>query len=128
MYRSGLWDDIQDTKLGFICEWDTWEDNTEVSVSKDAVLFNNHYYKFFTLEYDWEMAAYYCEKMGGHLVTISSAEENNFVNELSQGQNIWLGGSDVSTTPIRIRKIFIRIPNKLSFYTNIIAAKPNAFT
>lgn len=94
MYRTGFWDDMNDTELGFVCEWDSWESNTTVSIPQDAVLFNNHYYKFITLDYDWEMAVYYCDSIGGHLAVISSAEENKFVNELSQAQNIWLGGCD----------------------------------
>ena len=120
MYKSGLWDDIQDTKLGFICEWDAWEKTSEVSISKDAVLFNNHYYKFFTLDYDWETAAYYCENLGGHLTTISSAEENKFVNELSQSQNIWLGGTDMSN-----EGVFEWLTGETFFYTNWSSGEPN---
>lgn len=120
MYRSGLWDDIQDTRLGFVCEWDVWEDATEVTISNDAVLFNGHYYKFFTLDYDWEMAAYYCENMGGHLVTVANAEENEFVNDLCQGQNIWLGGFDVSN-----EGVFEWITGETFYYTNWASGEPN---
>ena len=120
MYRSGLWDDIESTKLGFVCEWDTWENTTEVSIPNDAVLFNNHYYKFITLDYDWEMAAYYCENMGGHLVTITNAEENEFVNGLSQGQNVWLGGSDVSN-----EGVFEWLTSETFYYTNWASGEPN---
>ena len=120
MYRTGLWDDIQDTKLGFVCEWDSWESNTTVSIPKDAVLFNNHYYKLITLDYDWETAAYYCENVGGHLAVISTAEENRFVNELSQAQNIWLGGCDSAN-----EGVFEWLTGETFYYTNWASGEPN---
>lgn len=41
--------------------------------------FNGHYYKFFSNKMKWHDAKAYCESIGGHLVTISSMEENDFV-------------------------------------------------
>ena len=44
--------------------------------------FNGHKYKLIVEEMSWPEAKTYCESLGGHLVTITSEEENNFVNSL----------------------------------------------
>lgn len=49
------------------------------SVPSSAVEWNGHYYKLYDNADDWAEAREKCEKKGGHLVTITSAEENNFV-------------------------------------------------
>ena len=61
--------------------------------------FGRSYYKVITQEATWTEAAGYCALDGGYLVTISSAEENQFVYELLPGDRhgAWLGGSDVET-------------------------------
>lgn len=50
-----------------------------MSVPKDAVEWNGHYYKVYDNADSWEDARLRCEKKGGHLVTITSAKENDFV-------------------------------------------------
>ncbi len=44
----------------------------------------------------WHQAVASCALLGGHLVTISDAAENAFVNDLNGG-DWWLGLSDVDT-------------------------------
>ena len=120
LYKNGKWDDIQNTELGFICEWDNGNTEIAIEIPSDALVFNNHYYKFYILEYDWDSAEFFCEKMGGHLVTITSAEENSFVNGLSQGQNIWLGGTDTAT-----EGVFKWVSGETFMYTNWSSGEPN---
>ncbi|MBR5825640.1 MAG: hypothetical protein IKY78_00995 [Clostridia bacterium] len=67
-------------------------------IPDDAVEFNGHYYKVYEGCLSWEQAKTYCEEMGGHLVTITSSEENNFVSNLMNQKNkvrCWLGATDV---------------------------------
>lgn len=120
MYKNGKWDDIQSTDLGFVCEWDGGSTEITIDIPSDALLFNNHYYKFYTLEYDWDRAELFCEKMGGHLATILSVEENTFVNGLSQGHNIWIGGTDIGN-----ENIFKWISGETFFYSNWAQGEPN---
>lgn len=56
--------------------------------------YGNHYYKVYDSGLSWEDAEKYCNAMGGHLVTITSQGEQNFVKKLisSHGRNsYWLG-------------------------------------
>lgn len=93
-YRN-MWDDTQDTGdasggiqssvIGYICEWD--------SVTGKAS-FHEHEYAFFDESVSWSDAKSKCEEMGGHLVTINSAEEQAFLIDLvlaSQKKNMWIG-------------------------------------
>lgn len=72
-------------KVGFICEWGSSEDDTE---------FNGNTYQLFDESLTWQEAKAYCEDIGGHLVTITSEEEQAFVEKLlSQGakSQYWIG-------------------------------------
>lgn len=66
---------------------------------------NGHCYEAILAPVSWDEAKAACEKLGGHLVTITSAEENAFVFSLVRGSNAfwfldgsgnglgpWLGG------------------------------------
>lgn len=60
---------------------------------------SNHKYKLFDESMEWEKAKEYCEGLGGHLVTITSETEQEFVTaiaEKSKKKNIWLGAEMVS--------------------------------
>ncbi|MCM1544803.1 MAG: C-type lectin domain-containing protein [Ruminococcus sp.] len=53
-----------------------------VSVPDDAAYFNGHMYRAFESDVSWVQAERLCRKMGGHLVTITSRSENDFVVKL----------------------------------------------
>ena len=60
----------------------------------DKVSYNGHDYQLIDQSMDWSSAEQYCESLGGHLVTITSADEQQFVSNLasnSSKKNIWLG-------------------------------------
>ena len=50
--------------------------------SEGTLEYNGHKYKLITEEMSWDDAEAYCISLGGHLVTITSAEENSFVQSL----------------------------------------------
>jgi hypothetical protein len=62
----------------------------------DAVTFGGHGYKLFTERLAWEDARRRSEEMGGHLVTLSSKEEDEFARGLVAGrkEDFWIGLSD----------------------------------
>lgn len=48
-------------------------------VSSNRIFWNGHYYQVFDEALSWSEAKKLCEDMGGHLVTITSKEENDFI-------------------------------------------------
>jgi len=59
----------------------------------DVKCFNNNWYEYISTYLSWYDAKTYCESLGGHLVTLTSEEENNFVNTLVE-DTIWIGFTD----------------------------------
>lgn len=51
----------------------------EVLTTENKGIFAGHTYKLFDEKLLWEEAKEYCEKMGGHLATITSEDENNYL-------------------------------------------------
>ena len=44
---------------------------------------------------EWDEAKEYCENMGGHLITITTQEEQDFINSLDLcSTDYWMGASD----------------------------------
>ena len=73
--------------------------HNDSEIPEDAVEFNGHYYKVYNIGMTWAKAKEYCENRGGHLVTITSPEENAFVNNLitplSKSADVMIGLSDI---------------------------------
>lgn len=82
--------------------------------SAKSEVFEGHTYAIFSEQMNWKDARDYCEKLGGHLVTITSAEENAFITESimvidedcligfsdeeSEGDWVWVTGEDTDYT------------------------------
>ena len=59
----------------------------------EPVVFNNHTYQVIIGSYTWEQAKSQCEEKGGHLVCITTEEEQEFVTGLYKGESgLWIGG------------------------------------
>ena len=56
--------------------------------------FGGHTYYYVNRKSTWYEAKYFSEKMGGHLVTITSAAENNFLSSFVGDQTVWIGLTD----------------------------------
>ena len=59
---------------------------------------NGHYYQRIDTSMTWTGAKSYCENLGGHLATITSKEENDFIynNLIKTNENdCFLGGTDI---------------------------------
>ena len=56
--------------------------------------FNGNTYEYYTQTLNWNQAYRFCEKKGGHLVTVTSKEENEFIVELAKSRSgaLWAGG------------------------------------
>ena len=59
---------------------------------KLALEFNGHHYLFVPKTMTWEESRAFCEKLGAHLLTVTSKEENDFVNScFPNGSWFWFG-------------------------------------
>ncbi|MCA8959417.1 MAG: hypothetical protein KDC38_02840, partial [Planctomycetes bacterium] len=68
----------------------------------EAVRFRDSAYFVFDEQLSWHGARKYCERLGGHLVSITDAEEQKFVQGLPEllgkGHRFWIGLSTVGST------------------------------
>lgn len=76
-------------EIAAICEWENAEEyNIQAT-------FDGKKYQLYDQHMTWSEAKDYCEQIGGHLITISSAEEEKFFEALIRiGKNVmyWMGG------------------------------------
>jgi len=61
---------------------------------KNRVQFGGHTYALFADKVSWHVAKWACEAMGGYLACVESKEEDQFINQLCNGKDAWLGGTD----------------------------------
>lgn len=121
-----------------------FEDGTEVEFSdpvnaetevasaeaSDAVydaVWNGHYYKVYDSSMKWDDAKKFCQKQGGHLVTINSPEEQEKICSLISHGNknfYWLGAERIQNN---FNKWITGEPIKYTNY-DISNNEPNNFT
>ncbi len=56
--------------------------------------FDSHCYLVVKSYLTWENAEKNCKSKGGHLASVHSAAERNFIHSLAPGNYLWIGGSD----------------------------------
>lgn len=63
------------------------------TIPKGAKEFKGNYYYVYKDAMTWEVAKETCESMGGHLVVITSASEQDFIEKMNQdNKSYWIGG------------------------------------
>jgi len=76
------------------------ESSVASQIPEDAIEYKGHYYKLYNETMLWTEAERACEKMDGHLVTITSKDEQQKIVEMietyseAEKYNFWIGGSD----------------------------------
>lgn len=83
-------------------------------------LFNGHAYYLSNNPLTWIEARDLCFALGGHLVTISDAAENNFVWSINSGYGLLMGFTDEE-----VEGTFKWITNEPVSYTNWYPGEPN---
>jgi len=83
---------------------------------------NKHYYQRFDIESSWYDAKAYCENLRGHLATITSQEENDFVlnNVLHIAYGCFIGGTDEN-----VEGVWEWITGEAWNYSNWAPGEPN---
>ena len=70
-------------------------DAAQKQIPTNAPHWGHSRYAIYTYSGDsftWEQAERYCENMGGHLVTITSPQEQAFIEQLnSENRHLWIG-------------------------------------
>ncbi|MBQ1391400.1 MAG: cell wall-binding repeat-containing protein, partial [Firmicutes bacterium] len=66
----------------------------ESSVATTTKVYNGHTYIYVERLSTWYAAKQFSESLGGHLVTVTSAGEDNFIKNLTGGKAVWIGLSD----------------------------------
>ncbi len=91
--KSGQWNDEENSSKyvgGLIYETDTF------SPTK-TIYYNNVRYDLYQYPVSWHDAKQLCEDLGGHLVVVTSTDENKAVADLIEGSSwndYWIGCSD----------------------------------
>jgi|GEM_PF-4225510 len=62
----------------------------------DLGIFGSHQYLYNSTASTWQEAKAYSESIGGTLVSIENAQENEFIQEAIPGSSIWIGFTDES--------------------------------
>ena len=65
---------------------------TSLSCQEGWSAFNGSCYKLFTSQQTWVTAMTECLKEGAALTSVHSREEEDFLNDLADGNGYWLGG------------------------------------
>ncbi len=95
----------------------------EKEITPDATgNYNGHTYEYYSDTMNWWKAYRFCEKKGGHLVTINSQGENDFLLGMTNAQveGVWLGGKTDSN-----HEIWHWITGELFDYQNWDTGEPN---
>ena len=85
-----------DEEIGLFTTYEYILDSFHESIPSDATLYNGHYYYVYNASssFSWNEARETCIGMNGHLVTINSYNEQEFLIDLvksSSKKNMWIG-------------------------------------
>jgi cysteine-rich repeat protein len=106
----GLWNDLAcGESRAYLCEDDGWFVRPQ----------DHHAYKVVSTPVTWSAALADCASLAGHLVTISSAEEDAFVAAHAFG-NLWGGATDAAA-----EGTFTWVTGEPFAYTGFQASEPN---
>ncbi|MHA2335980.1 MAG: lectin-like protein [Candidatus Hodarchaeales archaeon] len=92
IFNTGFFSSPQDSFL--VKESSTIDKYRIQSSQQDNLSFNGHDYLLVRLIVDWQYAREDCESRNMHLVTITSSEEQEFVNSMVNLYEIWIGATD----------------------------------
>lgn len=111
-FYNTVYDDLKDGEM-FFYETDYVDDgspsdnvfwlrigekiNTNTDKLPDTFSYNGHSYKVYDNSMTWSEVKEYCENIGGHLATITTADEQAFIESIIKNGTkscYWLGGTD----------------------------------
>ena len=85
---------------GILCTVNGIKAYVDYSISPTSKAdYNGHTYEYYDYPLKWFDAYRFCEKKGGHLVTITSKEEDDFISGLVKDYSVWTGGRTFDNSP-----------------------------
>ena len=70
-------------------------EDKEILYPDDAVEYNGHHYLYYNSHKNWKDAEAYCVENGGHLASVNSSGEKDFLVDLTKSKAVdfvWIGG------------------------------------
>lgn len=104
--------------------WTSFNVYADDYVPVKTISSNNHIYALYDYEMSWTFARDLCTDLGGHLVTVTSEDENSTVSNLIQHgskDSYWLGATSYG----RAEKDFVWVTNETFTYNNWASGEPN---
>lgn len=99
-YMDNSGEEVKGTLKSFTTEKALSNNSLTLTKANASIQYHgNKYYRFDGLTKHWEEAKRACESMGGHLLTITSADEQSAITQLVKDGGIyayWAGGTDRS--------------------------------
>ncbi len=104
--------EVQHKKVATICQYDTNNAFTTVTTQESTTVtettaidscpdgweeFEDNCYQYRTNKEDWSVSNIDCTSSGGHLTSIHSQAENDFVARFTEYPGIWLGSSNLNS-------------------------------
>jgi len=108
--------------------WITFYVYNDKYVPVQTVVTDGHIYELYDVECSWDFAKHMCEKLGGHLVTITSAAENYTIRSLVKSgvqSSYWLGAHN-NTGDWDSQPDFVWITGEKFDYSNWAVGEPCA--
>lgn len=105
--------------------WVTFDIYAKDYIPTEIISHNNNIYALYDYEMSWSFARDLCTDLGGHLVTITSDEENQIIKNLinyGEKDSYWLGASDYD----REEKDYEWITGEAFEFSDWATGEPNA--
>ena len=99
MRKDGTWKYLGE--FGHLTEYakEIVAGNTNVADKNGKIVFEpsmcvgGSWYRLYEDSVPWTMAQSACETLGGHLVTVTSRKEQDFITQMAEDKYLWMGGT-----------------------------------
>lgn len=72
----------------------------KTEIPEDGIVYNGHFYRVYAVDASWDAAKVFCENLDAHLVTITSAGEQEavfaYIQAVAPDTDLWIGFSDAA--------------------------------
>lgn len=105
-FNPTIYLDADSAKKSYVCSWqktdfpdaqvESMSPKVEMRISPKAQKYKTNHYVVFSRWSNWYDAKKFCESLGGHLVTIADEGEFDFVVQLTGGNHVFVGATNLT--------------------------------